>query len=242
MTIDSNEISKNKDLPEKKQLATTFVQVVRNSWLIAIIALVSAVLLIFLFGLLTDAVFDKELVNPDKSIALWTYSLSNPVLTGFLTIITEIGSPLGTGILTVLTCGLLLWRKHYSLAFLALIIVGGSAILDEVLKLIFRRNRPELLLGGQHLSSYSFPSGHATGSICFYGFLIWLSWNFIKIPLLKWLAVIGSVVMILLIGFSRIYLGVHYPTDVIGGYLSGGSWLIIFLSGYYFFQKSRAPK
>ena len=239
MTTDSNGVSKNKNLPDKKRLATSLVQVVKNSWLIALIALVGAVGLIILFALLTDAVFDKELTNPDQAFALWTYSLASPVLTGFLTIVTDIGSPLGTGILTAIAFGLLVWRKFYSLAWLVVIIVGGSAILDEVLKLIFRRTRPDLLLGGQHLSSYSFPSGHATGAICFFGFLIWLSWNHLKSPLLKWLAITGSIIMILLVGFSRIYLGVHYPTDVIGGYFSGGSWLIIFLSGYYFFQKSR---
>jgi undecaprenyl-diphosphatase len=240
MDVNSRQISNNnKDQPDQKQLAYSFVDVVKSSWFIAIIAIVCALGLIFLFGLLTDAVFDKALVNPDQGFAKWTYSLASPALTTFLTLITDIGSPLGTGILTAITFGLLVWRKHYSLAWLLVILVGGSAILDETLKLIFQRTRPTLLIGGQHLSSYSFPSGHATGSICFYGFLIWLSLNFIKVPLLKWLAVAGSVLMILLVGFSRIYLGVHYPTDVLGGYLSGGSWLIIFLTGYSIYKKSR---
>ena len=239
MAMESHQFSENNNRPDQKQLANSFLEVVKNSWFIAIVSLICAIGLIFLFGLLTDAVFDKELVNPDKSFALWTYGLASPPLTAFLTIITEIGSPLGTGILTALTFGLLVWRKHYSLAWLIIILVGGSAILNEILKFIFRRARPELLLGGQHLSSYSFPSGHATGSICFYGFLIWLSFHFIKIPWLKWLAIAGAVIMILLVGFSRIYLGVHYPTDVLGGFLSGGSWLIIFLTAYSFYRKSR---
>lgn len=241
MAMDSHHFSENKDpLPDRKQLVNSFVDVVKNSWFIAILSIVCAIGFIFLFGFLTDAIFDKELTNPDKNIALWTYSLASSPLTAFLTIITDIGSPLGTGILTVFTFGLLVWRKHYSLAWLVVILVGGSAILNEILKLIFRRTRPELLPGGQHLSSFSFPSGHATGSICFYGFVIWLSLHFIKVPWLKWLTIIGAVIMILLVGFSRIYLGVHYPTDVLGGYLSGGSWLIIFLTGYSIYRKRRA--
>ena len=241
MAMDSHHLSENKDRPpDRKEITNSFVDVVKNSWFIAIIAIVGAILLIFLFGLLADAVFDKSLTNPDHNIALWSYSLASAPLTFFLNVITEIGSPVGTGILTVITFGLLIWRKHYSLAWLLIILMVGSVILNESLKLIFRRTRPDLLPGGQHLSSYSFPSGHATGSICFYGFLIWLSFHFIKIPWLKWLAIAGAVLMILLIGFSRIYLGVHYPTDVLGGYLSGGSLLIIFMTAYSFYRKRKA--
>ncbi|MBN9387513.1 MAG: phosphatase PAP2 family protein [Chloroflexi bacterium] len=238
--MDSHHLSENKDRsPDRKELSNSFVDVVKNSWFIAIFAVVCAILLIFLFGFLADAVFDKELTNLDHNIALWAYSLASPPLSAFLTIITDVGSPLGTAILTALTFGWLVWRKNYNLAWLVVILVGGNAILNEILKFIFRRARPELLPGGQHLSSYSFPSGHATGSICFYGVLIWLSFHFIKVPWLKWLAMVAAVLMILLIGFSRIYLGVHYPTDVLGGYLSGGCWLIIFLAGYTIYRRGR---
>ena len=220
-------------------LLSTLIEILKVSWVSALIALISAVGLIFLFALLTDEIFDKELVGLDTNLAIWSYGLASPVLTFFLTIITDIGSPVGIGVLTAITFVILIWRKLMVYGWLGVLIIAGSAVVDETLKLIFRRARPELLSGGQHLSSYSFPSGHATGAICFFGFLIWLSWAFFKRPVLKILLTFLLVLVILLVGFSRIYLGVHYPTDVIGGYLAGGCWLIIVLSGNHILRKYR---
>ena len=227
------------NLQESRRLFSTLIEVLKTSWIGILVGLLGTVGFIFLFALLTDEVFDKELVGLDTNLALWSYDLANPALTLFFTIITDIGSPVGIGVLTAITFGLLMWRKLYLLAWLGLILIVGSALVDEILKQIFRRARPELLAGGQHLSSYSFPSGHATGSICFFGFLIWLSWQLLKKPIHKVLLTILLVLMILLVGFSRIYLGVHYPTDVLGGYLAGGAWLIIVLSSYHIFHRYR---
>ncbi len=237
MEIKPGNFSSNNRFLKKFPLVATLVELLKANWLRTVIALICAIGLIFLFALLTDEVFDKELVGIDNNLALWSYGLASPALTFFFTLITDIGSPVGIGVLTAITFGLLVWRKMYAFAWLAVLLVAGGAILDEILKLIFRRVRPELLLGGQHLTSYSFPSGHATGAICFFGFLIWLSWKLLTKPILNVVITLILVLMVLLIGFSRIYLGVHYPTDVLGGYLAGGSWLIINLSGYNLFYR-----
>ncbi|MBN9388999.1 MAG: phosphatase PAP2 family protein [Chloroflexi bacterium] len=229
----------NKNTSDERQLAVTFGDVLKAAWKGLLIALVCSVALVLLFALLADKVFDKGLVNTDNRIALWSYSLTNPVLTFGLTVITEIGSPLGIAILTGLTIGFFIWRKMYAYACLAALTSLGSAIINETLKQIFHRVRPDLLPGGPHLTSYSFPSGHSTGSICFFGFLIWASWKLLKSQPLKIVITIALSLMILLVGFSRIYLGFHYPTDVLGAYLSGGCWLIALLSSYNIFYRYR---
>jgi undecaprenyl-diphosphatase len=102
--------------------------------------------------------------------------------------------------------------------------VVGSEILDEILKLVFHRARPVPFFGTDP-ASYSFPSGHAMSSLCFYGVLAGLisaQIHSLRARILIWIA---SVVLIAGIGLSRIYLGVHYPTDVIAGYLAGGIWV-----------------
>ncbi len=242
MDENRDSLDTNRSISKEDQFASTFTEVLKATWKGALAALISSVVLILLFALLADQVFDKELVGTDDNIALWTYSLSNQGLTFFLTVMTDIGSPLGIAVLTAFTFALFIWRKMYVFACLVVLVSAGSAVLDEILKLIFRRTRPELLLGGQHLTSYSFPSGHATGSICFFGFLIWLSWKFLNKPIFKIVITVVLSLVILLVGFSRIYLGVHYPTDVLGGYLSGGCWLIALISSYNLFYRYRQGK
>ena len=117
-------------------------------------------------------------------------------------------------------------RYHiYSLMVSANIVVG--ALLNYFLKQLFQRQRPDLLrlieIGG-----YSFPSGHSMSSVVFYGFLIYLSIRYLK----HWskyciTGVLG--LLIIAIGFSRIYLGVHYASDVLGGFIIGLGWLVLFI-------------
>jgi len=110
-------------------------------------------------------------------------------------------------------------------AVLALSTIGASAA-DESIKLLYHRPRPIAFFGYDEPMTYSFPSGHATTSICFYGLLaIILAGSMKSLPLRRalWAA---ACVLVLLIGFSRVYLGVHYPADVLGGYAFGAAWLL----------------
>ncbi|MEH7613670.1 phosphatase PAP2 family protein, partial [Gottfriedia acidiceleris] len=114
--------------------------------------------------------------------------------------------------------------NHRSELILFIAALIGSNILCVLLKLFFHRARPDLhrLI---EISGYSFPSGHATNAMTVYGILTFILWRNIRTKSGRSLLIITSLIMILLIGISRIYLGVHFPSDVIAGYFTGGFWI-----------------
>jgi undecaprenyl-diphosphatase len=108
---------------------------------------------------------------------------------------------------------------------LLVVSTGGSVVLTTVLKVVFKRARPELFDSGYEASFYSFPSGHATVAVGFYGMLTVILAYRLE-GLARWAVVASGIAVVLLIGFSRLYLGVHYPTDVLAGYLAALLWLV----------------
>lgn len=127
----------------------------------------------------------------------------------------------------VLTLLFFLGRKK-GWALRTLVISIGGVSLMGLLKNLFARHRPPApLVDG--ITNYGFPSGHAMMSVAFYGLLIFFCWEFMKVKWQRQLLVCFLFLLILLIGFSRIYLRVHYTTDVIAGYSIGLCWLSICL-------------
>jgi undecaprenyl-diphosphatase len=120
--------------------------------------------------------------------------------------------------------------------------MSGEAILGIVLKETFQRPRPQSFFGFVPPDSYSFPSGHAFASLCFFGTLAWLisKHQSGKLPIfLIWTA---AVFFILTIGSSRIYLGVHYPSDILAGYLAGITWLVAIYLADHRLQPANRPE
>lgn len=149
-------------------------------------------------------------------------------LTEIMKIITSFGSTYimcGMTAVLIVLLGIKLKKWFYGISVVLNLIVVSS--LNLVLKSIFLRSRPDILQL-VYASGYSFPSGHAMVSIAFYGFLIYLCSCFLKSPWHQVLAVL-LIALILLIGISRIYLGIHYASDVMGGFLAGLTWLMIFI-------------
>lgn len=126
-----------------------------------------------------------------------------------------------TGLMTVY-CAI---RKEYRLAWIILTAVIGAGLLDFFFKWAFDRSRPEAVPHLVQAFYYSFPSGHAFISSVLYTALAFLITKFISNKLLKLDIILITALVIFLIGFSRVYLGVHYPTDVIAGWLIGISWI-----------------
>lgn len=121
---------------------------------------------------------------------------------------------------------LILWgfKKIKTAAFL-LLATGGGLYLDLFFKSVFCRPRPVIENPVISVATYGFPSGHAIVSACFYGALIYLTFKYIKNIRLKVLIISSLCILILLIDISRVYLGVHYPSDVIAGMSLGIFWL-----------------
>ena len=102
-------------------------------------------------------------------------------------------------------------------------------VLNQLLKRILQRPRPTEYRIIQE-TGYSFPSGHSMISMAFYGYLIYLIYRYVKNKYIKWISISLLSILICLIGISRIYLGVHYTSDVLGGFLISISYLVIYIS------------
>lgn len=153
----------------------------------------------------------------------------NPSLTGIMTFASFLGSAITLIILTLGFIFLLKNKKDAKYITINLVLVF---LLNRILKLIVARERPNVLRLVSE-EGYSFPSGHAMVSMGFYGFLIYLSYKNIRNQKIKYPLIIFLSMLILLIGISRIYLGVHYATDVIGGFIIGIMYLVIFIKFIY---------
>lgn len=181
--------------------------------------------LILVIGILED-VLEDEILKLD----IYGYDLvSKFLISDFVTPIAKNITHLGGAIfLITLSLILLLIIKNKKIGILIWLNLGISVLLNQALKFIIQRPRPtEYRIINE--SGYSFPSGHSMVSAAFYGFLIYLIYKNVKNKYLKWSLITLLSLVILTIGISRIYLGVHYTSDVIAGFLISVSYLIIFI-------------
>lgn len=181
------------------------------------------------FGVVKNIITSDFVTASDVSLANLLYVFRTPLAVQVNLWITLLGK-LEVVLAIVISISLLLWlwdRKHYLFAFW--ITLGGSALFTMVSKLIFQRPRP-IGLGVYLEPSFSFPSGHATIAMTLYGFIIYFVWRTEKYWRKKLNALFLGGGIIIVVSFSRLYLGVHYLSDVIGGLLLGILWLIIGIS------------
>ncbi len=207
-----------------------------------VIGFLLAAAAIFIFASLSEEIVEKEPFEFDPVIIDAVRSYSSPGLDRVMLFFTEIGSKLALGIL--LAVGMLwLWFKRQNLWGMVffLLAVGGGGLLNLLLKNAFQRKRPNADPLVEALG-FSFPSGHAMGSMVYYGFLGYLVVRSKRKPLRKTGWTLLFAVAIIGIGISRIYLGVHYPSDIIAGYSAGLVWLLLCiaaLEAVYFYKQPR---
>jgi membrane-associated phospholipid phosphatase len=186
-----------------------------------------AACLVILLGLswLGQEVWEKEAFGFDTTVLLWLHQYANPVLDVAMLKITTLGDPKFVVVVAVLSLGWLWWRQRRLEAKVFALACLGALILNQGLKLFFAKPRPQLWTRLIAESSFSFPSGHALGSLVLYGFLAYvLTVQFPRFS--RWIYSVAAGI-IAAIGFSRLYLGVHWPTDIIAGYAVGFLWLMI---------------
>jgi membrane-associated phospholipid phosphatase len=187
-------------------------------------SLACAAAFLILFAWLSEEVFEGDLQQFDLRIRTMVHGFSTPQLTKLMQALTFLGSIGFLAVLFAICIAVFLVAGWKHAAIWLAVAVGGSVVLDVSLKLAFHRARPVPFFGAVPFT-YSYPSGHALSSLCFYGVLAGLCSARIQSRAARILIWIAGGVLIAGIGLSRIYLGVHYPTDVIAGYLAGAIWV-----------------
>lgn len=182
---------------------------------------------LILFLSLAEDVFNHDIMNGDIiGYNLISKYLINDSMTVVMKFITWFGGAICLISLTIILFILLRNKKIVILIFTNLVTV---TILNQLFKFILARPRPsEYRIINE--TGYSFPSGHSMVSMAFYGFLIYLIYKYVGNKYLKWTSMILLFLLIILIGISRIYLGVHYTSDVIAGFLVAISYLILYIN------------
>lgn len=196
-----------------------------NSLITAVgtLGLISCFVAFILLFWLCKRILKRETFNFDQSLLLALHHDENPILNQLMLLITQLGNPTIMIPVFVLSVGLLWWKNKLLEAKFFLIGCLGATFLNLELKVLFERVRPALWKQLITENSFSFPSGHALGSLFLYGFLAYLlAQNYPKLtPIIYSLATL----LIMTIGFSRLYLGVHWPSDVLAGYGVSIIWL-----------------
>lgn len=195
------------------------------------LGLAVAVLAIWAFAALLEEVTDNEtLVRWDELAAALIHAHTTPAGLRFFAHVTWLGSPVVLGALAMAGAIVLLRRRILLLGWLAAF--AGSTLVGAVLKFAVQRTRPPYGTAFLHSHSYSFPSGHALGATVGYGMVAFIAVHLAHPSRAQRVLIcVAAVLLIALVGLSRIYLGVHYPSDVGGGFVAGVAWLAICGSG-----------
>ncbi|WP_179315524.1 phosphatase PAP2 family protein [Winogradskyella undariae] len=194
---------------------------------ISLIAIFIVVGGINLFIELTENLKTTTLSQFDTNVIEYIHSYRTPTLTKYFVFITDIGDIYGyliTFILCIVT--FLMLFKSWQYVIQLIVVMALSLSSNVILKRIINRSRPNQ----EHLvtvETLSYPSGHAMAAMAFYGFLIYLFFHFKINSILKSVIITLLIFLIISIGISRIYLGVHFPSDIIGGFIAGFIWVIL---------------
>ena len=195
--------------------------VVKNlKWIILFICLIG-------FCALAEDVFNKEIMKGDIiGYKIVSTFLISDFATPIAKFITNFG---GAMFLVIATITLFIVIKNKKIGISILSNLAIVTVLNQLIKRILQRPRPTEYRIIEE-TGYSFPSGHSMVSMAFYGYFIYLIYKYVKNKYVKWISIILLSLLICLIGISRIYLGVHYTSDVLGGFLISISYLIIYIS------------
>lgn len=190
-------------------------------------------LLPFLYYAIVGYVDWTGITELDYKIGAFFYDLRNPLLTKLVALLTDFGDKMTIVAITfILVLILFTIQKWQTGLWLGLSVAVGAGGLNTIVKNIYQRPRPDQIEHLVEQGGYSFPSGHSMGSIILYGGILFMLIRMVKTKKAKWLLgiILGSLVLV--VGMSRIYLGVHYPSDIIAGLSLGFSWLCFMIVIY----------
>ena len=184
-----------------------------------------------LFGLIAENVMSGDaLTIVDAQIAHWLHARSTPVLTQCLLILTHLHDPIVISFIVVFIALYLIWKKRWYNAFTVLLVVQGGMLVNLLAKHMFQRARPSFEQPLIILTTYSFPSGHVAASTVFYGVLAAVLISQTSSRSRATCIFLIAFFMVILVAFSRMYLGAHYLSDVLAAFLEGIAWLALCLT------------
>lgn len=184
-----------------------------------------AALALLVFGWFVTGPYREYAAPFDSSIRYTMRQIQSPMWTTLFLAVTKLGSMIYLWIVGVAVGLVLIFSRMFRPLFFLIVAMCGQAVLHHGFKWLFARPRPSNLISYRAVESSSFPSGHAISAMCLYGMIAWIVSREIENPALKFVAWILAVVLVLLVGTSRVYIGVHYPTDVLASFLAGMIWL-----------------
>ncbi|NHN35268.1 phosphatase PAP2 family protein [Paenibacillus sp. S3N08] len=203
---------------------------------IRVLALSVSVVFSLFFCIVAFLMSNSMLIAFDMAMIAFIQGLEHPFLTSIMKAFTTMGS---FRVMTIIALGAIYFlykRLHHRMELLLFTgVIIGSSLLNILLKMLFQRERPSLHLLIQE-TGYSFPSGHSMSAFSLYATLAFLLWRHVPTRSGRTWLVIGGSITILFIGISRIYLGVHYPSDVVGAYFASGFWVALSIWCFLYFK------
>ena len=216
------------------------VAFLRRRWRRLLLAFVGVLLPLWAFGELAEDLHEGEVFFFDAPLLRLAHALAAHGRDEFFVQVSALGYLQGVVPVDVLLLVVLAWRRQVREGLFAGVAIIGSALLNLGAKQLFTRQRPSLWESIAPESTYSFPSGHAMGSMTLACVLVLLAWN----TRWRWPVIVASAVFVALVGLSRIYLGVHYPSDILAGWTAAITWaaaiyLLVFPHGRRPWQQDR---
>jgi undecaprenyl-diphosphatase len=213
-------------------MLTTFISIYKKYrvWIIGAILLI----LIALFIELSEDLVSETWINLfDQSFSTFIFAHRTSYLTSFMLFITSLGNAQTILVLLIISCSVFYILKHRFYSIVLIASAASSSILVSLLKVLIHRDRPEIQNALVIEKTFSFPSGHTMFAVAFYVLLGYLLFRISKNNTHRILLILISISISLLIGFSRIYLGAHWLSDVLASYLLGGSLLCLVIIGFF---------
>lgn len=168
----------------------------------------------------------------DEPLLCWLHSAASPALDRFFVVLSKVGYLYGVVPVDIALVALLFIRRQLRAATFATMALVGSGLLNILAKGVFTRDRPTFWESIMPELTWSFPSGHAMGSATLAAVVIALTWR----TRWRWPAATAMVGFVLLVGISRVYLGVHYPSDILAGWAAASAWTAACYMALYQFR------
>ncbi len=202
-----------------------------------LVSIIVCICLGLVFITLATTIDTRAIEQFDTTVIHVVQGLETPLLTTILKGFTWIGKGTSVAFIAVIVFLVLFFIYHNRReALLFGITIGGTGLLNLLLKLYFQRERPDIYRI-MDANGFSFPSGHAMAAFSLYTIGAYLLWPHMKTMTSRLILVLLATFMILVIAVSRIYLGVHYPSDILGGFVASAFWLTLTILIFNFFDE-----